>query len=148
MTRDAGTPAPRGLEARAADSSVLVAAFASWHPGHASATAALTDDVAVAEHTVVETYSVLTRLPPPHRIAPGTAAQWLRRRISTRVIRPASGTVAALPTVCAAHDISGGAVYDALIAVTARDSGRTVLTRDERAARTYRRLDVAYELLP
>jgi predicted nucleic acid-binding protein len=42
--------------------------------------------------------------------------------------------------------ISGGAVYDAIVALTAAHHGRTLLSCDRRAARTYDRLgiDVIY----
>ncbi|MEX2240756.1 MAG: PIN domain-containing protein [Burkholderiales bacterium] len=53
----------------AADTSVVVAAFASWHEGHAAALRALGRGVRVPAHVLLESYSVLTRLPPPHRAA-------------------------------------------------------------------------------
>lgn len=43
--------------------------------------------------------------------------------------------------------ITGGAVYDGLVALAAHGDDRVLLTRDERAERTYRRLQVAYELV-
>lgn len=43
--------------------------------------------------------------------------------------------------------ISGGAIYDALIAETAKRAGATLLTRDRRAVSTYERLAVRYELI-
>lgn len=54
----------------APDTSVLVAGFATWHEGHEAAVRALNRGVHLIAHAAVETYSVLTRLPPPHRIAP------------------------------------------------------------------------------
>lgn len=53
----------------APDTSVLVAGFATWHEGHEAAVRALNRGVHLIAHAAVETYSVLTRLPPPHRIA-------------------------------------------------------------------------------
>jgi predicted nucleic acid-binding protein len=50
-----------------ADTSVFVAAFASWHEKHALALAAVQAVDVVIAHCLVETYSVLTRLPTPHR---------------------------------------------------------------------------------
>jgi len=55
---------------RAADTSASVAAFASWHENHAAARDALDGGLRLIEHCALETYSVLTRLPPPHR-SPG-----------------------------------------------------------------------------
>lgn len=133
---------------RAADTSVLVAAFATWHRGHASAVAALrAGDISPVEHALLETYSVLTRLPPPHRIAPAVAAEWIRERLGTEAIRPRPSAVASLPSIAASLDISGGAVYDALIGVSARDAGAHLLTRDRRASRTYDLLDVPHTVI-
>jgi predicted nucleic acid-binding protein len=39
------------------------------------------------------------------------------------------------------------AIYDALIAATARHAGATLLTRDERARSVYDRMKVRYELV-
>jgi predicted nucleic acid-binding protein len=41
----------------------------------------------------------------------------------------------------------GGAVFDGLIAATARDAEATLLTLDQRAARTYQAVGAAFELL-
>ena len=43
--------------------------------------------------------------------------------------------------------ITGGMVYDALVGEAARQDGRTLLTRDARASRTYDLLGVRYELV-
>lgn len=43
---------------------VVVAAFASWHEGHASAVSALARRPRLSAHVAVEAFSVLTRLPP------------------------------------------------------------------------------------
>ncbi len=43
--------------------------------------------------------------------------------------------------------IAGRAVYDALVAATAAEHDLVLATRDRRALDTYRKLDVAVELL-
>ena len=43
--------------------------------------------------------------------------------------------------------IVGGAVYDALVAEAAKTNNTVLLTRDQRACRTYELLGVDYELL-
>jgi predicted nucleic acid-binding protein len=43
--------------------------------------------------------------------------------------------------------VAGGAVYDALIGAAAVEHGLILLTRDRRAAETYRRIDVKFVLL-
>src|SRR5438132_12231829 len=67
---------------RAADSSLVVAAFASWHEKHDAARRVLNGALRLIEHCVLETYSVLTRLPAPHR-APGDVVREDRK--STRL---------------------------------------------------------------
>jgi predicted nucleic acid-binding protein len=47
----------------------------------------------------------------------------------------------------AAVRVSGGATYDGLIALTALDHDLELLSRDLRAARTYRALGVRFRLL-
>ena len=55
----------------AADTSAGVAAFASWHEKHAVARRMLDEGLRLIDHCALETFSVLTRLPAPHR-APAT----------------------------------------------------------------------------
>jgi toxin FitB len=47
----------------------------------------------------------------------------------------------------AGRGVSGGATYDALVAATARSVGLLLMTADQRAEETYRRLGVATEWL-
>ena len=46
---------------KAADTSVVIAAFASWHEKHEAARRALDEGLRLIEHCSLETYSVLTR---------------------------------------------------------------------------------------
>ena len=83
----------------AVDTSVVVAAFASWHQGHTSATAALARRPRVPAHVLLETYSVLTRLPPPHRAPAGLVAAFLAERFTAPPRRaPGSGARASRGT--------------------------------------------------
>ena len=70
----------------AADSSVIVAAFASWHESHAQAADALSDDASVPAHAALEAYSVLTRLPAPHRVEPEPVREFLVDRFAERYL--------------------------------------------------------------
>ncbi len=130
----------------AADTSVLVAAFASWHESHPAAQEALRGGRLVA-HGVVEAYSVLTRLPPPHRVVPGLAAEFLRQVATDTPLTLPAEEVARLPHLLSDRGISGGAAYDALIAVTALHHGAELVSLDARAAATYRALGAAHRLL-
>lgn len=46
-----------------------------------------------------------------------------------------------------ASGIAGGAIYDALVAFTAREAGATLVSMDRRAAYTYRAVAVEHRLL-
>lgn len=100
----------------------------------------------IAAHAALETYSVLTRLPGDARVRPQDAARLLRERFAAAVV-PTAKTSRGLVDELASLGIAGGAVYDALIAVTARSIDAVLLTRDRRAAATYARLDLAVEII-
>lgn len=131
----------------AVDTSVVVAGFASWHEGHRSAAAALARKPRVPAHVLVEAYSVLTRLPPPHRAPSDLVATFLVERFpEAPLVLPARAHVE-LVQASARVGLAGGAVYDALIAATVRHAGATLLTRDLQARSVYERMKVRYELL-
>ncbi len=131
----------------APDTSVLVAGFATWHEAHESAVRALNRGVHLIAHTVVETYSVLTRLPPPHRVAPDVVHAYLTDVTSADYLTLDARPHRDLIDDLAAHNVTGGATYDALVGSTAKARGATLLTRDRRAVRIYELLDVEYELV-
>jgi len=131
----------------AVDTSVVVAGFASWHEGHRSAVAALARKPRVPAHVLVEAYSVLTRLPPPHRAPVDLVARFLAERFPEAPLALPARAHRALIDSSAHAGLAGGAVYDALIAATARHAGATLLTRDQRARAVYERMDVSYEIV-
>jgi predicted nucleic acid-binding protein len=131
----------------AVDTSVVVAAFASWHDGHAAALAALARRPRLPAHVLMESFSVLTRLPPPHTAAAPAVEAFLRDRFpAAPLVLPAKAYAPLLATVTSAG-VHGGAVYDALIGATARHANALLLTRDRRASPTYEKTGVRYELL-
>lgn len=110
----------------AADSSVLVAALASWHESHTEAVRMLEGAMAKGSTLVIpadaltETYAVLTRLPAPHRIAPSVALELLQKSfLRIRVTALESAETWDFLETCAAGQVAGGAVYDARIAAAA-----------------------------
>lgn len=131
-----------------ADTSVLVAAFASWHEHHASASGALARVDGIVTHCLLETFSVLTRLPAPHRMAPDVVATFLDETFGDLPLYalPAAEQRALIGT-CIANGIAGGAVYDALIAATCTRSSLRLLTLDARARPTYALLSAVHEML-
>lgn len=131
----------------AVDTSVAIAAMSSWHPQHEQARDAAGRRPSLPAHCGIELYSVLTRLPDPFRVAPATAAEVITVAYLERWLMPEPSTVHGLPAELARLDIVGGAIYDALVAVTVRDHGVSLITLDGRAESVYRALGVDYELL-
>ncbi len=121
----------------ALDTSVAVPLLVQTHQAHPAVVRWWDGrDVALSGHALAETYSVLTRLPGDVRLAPAEAAQLLRARFAPPLIL-ASDTSAMLPDVLGRLGIAGGAVYDALVGLTAAEHGATLATRDLRAKATY-----------
>lgn len=131
----------------APDTSVVVAAFASWHEGHRAAHAALSRDSRLPAHVATESYSVLTRLPPPHRVTAEVVVGYLVEKFSEPWLTLSAAEHSTLLREASAKGITGGALYDAVIAATARKAGATLLTRDHRAIRVYDALDVPHRLV-
>lgn len=132
---------------RAADSSIAVAGFASWHSGHEAARRALDAGLRLIDHCALETYSVLTRLPPPHRVAAGLVREFLASRFPQPYLRLDEPAFRAFVAGLDGMGISGGSVYDALVAATAAAHGAELLTCDRRASPTYERYGVAVKLV-
>lgn len=131
----------------ACDTSLLVPALLAWHPAHAESRELLRDEIGhVPAHVLLECFSVMTRLPAPHRVATGDAARVLGALSLKPVALPASQHVR-LVTALAARGLRGGAIYDGLVATTAAHHGLRLLTRDRRATATYDSVGVTYTLL-
>ena len=130
----------------APDTSVLIAGFATWHEGPQSAVRALNRGVHLIAHAALETYSVLTRLPPPHRVAPSAAHAYLTQLTAGDYLTLDANSHRDLLNHLAEHAVSGGATYDALVGFTAKAAGAKLLTRDLRAVGTYEKLQVEFEL--
>lgn len=129
------------------DTSVAIALVLADHEQHAAAWQSLSGHrLGLAGHAAFETFSVLTRLPTPARLSPGSARRVMAVNFpGTRHL--AAAAAAALLDNLAGAGIAGGSVYDALVGATAREHGLTLVTRDHRAVGTYRALDVDVQLL-
>ena len=93
-------------------------------------------ELALTGHGLAETYSVLTRLPGDLRVDPLDAATLLRERFAEPLTLKRA-TAARVPDELSRLGISGGAVYDALVAFAAVQHGADLATRDLRAKPTY-----------
>lgn len=96
-------------------------------------------------HALAETYSVLTRLPGDARVDPADAAVLIDENfeflpLGVRAARAAHREFAR-------RGIAGGATYDGLVALAAREHGAEIVTRDMRARSTYEALGVATRVL-
>jgi hypothetical protein len=117
-----------------------VAALAGWHADNELARAAA-EGAAIPAHARLETYSVLTRLPPPHRRPPDVASTLVARSfLPSETLVPSPRLNRTIVERCHEQSIEGSAVYDVLVALTAAKSKHPLVTRDERAAHTYTRL--------
>jgi predicted nucleic acid-binding protein len=127
---------------KAADTSLVVAAFASWHEHHELARPVLDAGVRLIEHCALETYSVLTRLPPPHRCSGAVVRDFIQSRFPQPFLRLGAGAYKAFVLGLPERDIAGGAAYDALVAATAAGCRVELVTCDRRAAAVYEKYGV------
>lgn len=132
---------------KAADTSLVIAAFASWHENHEAARRALDGGLRLIEHCALETYSVLTRLPPPHRTSGTIVRDFLETRFPQPFLRLSAGPYKDFILGLPGHGIAGGAAYDALVAATAADCSAELVTCDRRALPVYQRYGLRTQLL-
>jgi len=131
----------------AVDTSIVVAAFGSWHDNHESALEIIRARPRLPSHVALEAYSVLTRLPMPHRATPVLAREFLATTFSGALIQLEAEAMLRLLDELPGLGIVGGATYDALIGETARAADMTLCTCDRRARETYERLGVRVRYL-
>lgn len=129
------------------DTSVAIALAVADHEYHSTVVDALDGQrLGLSGHAAFETFSVLTRLPPPARRPPAIVARLVRENFPA--IRFLSvGATSALLERFADGEIAGGSVYDALVGAAAVEHGMTLVTLDRRALETYRVLGVEVDLL-
>jgi toxin FitB len=92
--------------------------------------------LALSGHALAETYSVLTRLPGDARLSAADAARLLEARFELPLVL--SGPEAQqVHRTLSRLGLAGGAVYDGLVALAAKEHGLPLATRDARARGTY-----------
>ncbi len=137
----------RGRTDALVDTSAAVALVVEDHAHHEAVRAALTGRrLGLAGHAAFETYSVLTRLPGSARRSATVVGEILRRSFPGSAFLPTEAAAALLVRL-PELGLAGGAVYDALVGAASRHHGLVLVTRDRRAAATYRTLDVDHELI-
>ena len=133
----------------ALDSSVMVAALRSTDDGHQSAlrsvNAAIEAGSILPVHSLVETYSVITRMPRPYRLNPADAIVLLRKTFGSSKLAPfRASSLWPLLDHLAGADLGGGLAYDAIILRSAEDAGAAALLTLN--ARDYERLSPSIEI--
>lgn len=124
------------------DTSAAVPLVVERHEAHSTVFSATQGRrLGLAGHAWFETYSVLTRLPADLRRSPEDVLVMLTRSFPASVFL-GTDEAAALGAELATLGISGGAVFDALVAAAARQHGSPLLSRDLRARSTYEALGV------
>lgn len=129
------------------DTSAAIALLLEDHEWHAATIAAVRGrPLGLAGHAWFETYSVLTRLPSGLRRSPADAHRLLSHNFAESRFMGSAEAVA-LTKELARIGISGGAVYDALVAAAAREHGLPLLSGDIRARPIYEAMGVQVEQL-
>lgn len=80
-------------------------------------------------------------------MTPGAAARVLQSRFGESPLALGAGDREQLLERLAGAGVFGGATYDGVVALEAAAHGHTLLTLDERAQATYRRLGIDFALL-
>jgi predicted nucleic acid-binding protein len=93
------------------------------------------EDLAVAAHSLVEAYSVLTRLPPPHRLSAKDASTLVHSNFAegATVIALAAADYQRLIATAPAAGVTGGRTYDAVIVESAhKGKASEILTLNDK----------------
>lgn len=132
----------------AIDTSVALALLVANHPHHRRTSEwAQGRKLALCAHSLVETFSVLTRLPGDNRVEPETATALIDGAFP-EVLTLEPDNARNVHRKLADAGIRGGAAYDGLIAITAVENGVTLASLDRRAVDTYFGLGAVVELIP
>jgi len=97
-------------------------------------------------HALAETYSVLTRLPGEARVSATDAAQLIDDNFPDRLML-SPGLASQAHRELQKTGVSGGATYDGLVALAAREHDMVLVTRDARAVPTYEAVGAQVKVL-
>lgn len=131
----------------AVDTSIAVPLLVASHTAHPIVSAwARGRTLVLSGHALVETYSVLTRLPGEAKVAPRDAVVLIDDTFEDAAVlhEAMSGQI---HRDLANRGVGGGAAYDGLVGAAARDHDLTLVTRDARARGTYEAVGAQVELI-
>lgn len=115
----------------------MIAAVCSWHESHSQAAAEIQRQLdrrqrmIIAAPALVEAYSVLTRLPSPHRLSAKDALSLLEANFmnASKIVALDYKSYYSLLKRAPGSGITGGQIYDAVIATCAiKARAQTLLT--------------------
>lgn len=131
----------------AVDTSVAVPLLVSSHTAHSTVSAwARGRPLVLSGHALVETYSVLTRLPGDAKVSPRDAVALIDETFGDAVVLD-EAMYREIHRQLADRNIAGGAAYDGLVGAAARGQDLTLATRDARARGAYEAVGVRVELV-
>jgi predicted nucleic acid-binding protein len=117
------------------DSSCIIALLCDWHVNHQTTLHCyqhfLSNGAApvIPVHAILESFSVLTRLPAARRIAPEVASQMLKQSFAGTAILAGLNPETVWRTIdaLARQGLGGGRVYDAVIAMEVAEADAPIL---------------------
>jgi predicted nucleic acid-binding protein len=107
----------------------MVAALCAWHEHHDRAARDIErrlnngEVLVLAAPALVETYAVLTRLPPPHRLSPADSRALLEANFMSDTVDTVALDAEAYRRLLQSapeRGVAGGRIYDAVIVACAR----------------------------
>jgi len=113
----------------------MIPAICSWHEHHGPAAGEIElrlqrrERMVIAAPALVEAYSVLTRLPPPHRLSPEDSMALLEANFikGAKMIALQVGSYRDLLRQAPKNGVAGGQTYDAVIAMCAIEAKASAL---------------------
>lgn len=131
----------------AVDTSVSVPMLLASHEAHELVRSWATGrQLSLTGHSLVETYAVLTRLPGDARLHPADAVRLIDDNFGPPLLLPREVGLVTHREL-AHHGVAGGATYDGLVALAARQHGAVLATRDARARSTYEAIGASVEVV-
>lgn len=116
------------------DSSFVIALICDWHIQHGPTLGSYRlwidqgAEPVIALHTILEAYSVMTRIPPPRRLSPEAARQTLEENFAHKAVISTVGPEDIWDLLASLTHIGlgGGRVYDAFIAHSVAQAGASL----------------------
>jgi len=130
------------------DTSVVIASIVHSDPAVVSeCRSRIEDSPTPIAHVLAESYACMTSMPGGRRLEPGLTRQILGEMFPRSPIALSGVGYLRVVELVADLAISGGAIFDCLIAETARENGTTLVSLDRRAAKNYAAVGVDFVLL-